>query len=157
MHTINGSCREQHPFVVADRVMAWVIGALAATAIRHRTAVGIVARPALRATPSFMQTADGEPPTEPDELQTQADGSTNYPWYLPKKEKTAWKPGEEPGMTSVIDAFNQGRNFNKNLDRERGREPSDQMDLSTQVFTLVLLLLAVWIAQVAWTQSSAYR
>ena len=136
--------------------MAWVIGALAATAIRHRTAVAIVARPALRAPPSFMQAADGEPPTEPDELQTQADGSTNYPWYMPNKEKEAWKPGEELGLTSVLDAFNQGRNFNKNLDIERGREPSDKLDLPKQVFILVLFLLVLWSAQVAWTQASGY-
>ena len=136
--------------------MAWVIGALAATAFQHRTAVGIIHRPALRATPSFMQAADGEPPTEPDELQTQADGSTNYPWYMPNKEKEAWKPGEELGLTSVLDAFNQGRNFNKNLDIERGRETSDKLGLGKQAFILVLFLLILWSAQVAWSQASFY-
>lgn len=97
-----------------------------------------------------MQAADGQDePTDLDKPQATGEGSANYPWYLPKKEKTAWKPGDEvDGWDSILDAFNQGRNFNKNLDESRGRE-TDQSDLSTPIATFVLVALVVWAVQVA--------
>ena len=85
------------------------------------------------------------------------DGSTNYPWYIPDKKAEAWRPGEEADVTSVLDAFNQGFNFNKNLKKERGEEVKDGLDLSERIGTFVLLLVAAWSANVALTQSQDSR
>ena len=94
-------------------------------------------RPAssLRTRPPLMQQAGGDGGGEEEPLQTTkeepqatGDGSTNYPWYIPDKKEEAWRPGEEADVTSVLDAFNQGFNFNKNLKKERGwiSVPSEQ-------------------------------
>jgi hypothetical protein len=107
-----------------------------------------------------MQARDGETeqdePDEPTgEPQTKGEGSTNYPWYLPSKEKTAWKPGDEPGLASFLEAFNQGRSFNEKL--ERGREDqTGGLDVSTPIAKVVLLLVVAWTVQVAWSQLAPY-
>ena len=47
--------------------------------------------------------------------------------YIVKKEKQAWTPGEELTKEGFWAAFNQGRNFNKNLAKER-EETKEQRD-----------------------------
>ena len=97
-----------------------------------------------------MQATDGEPTEtvkKPDEPQATAEGSKNYPWYIMQKEKTAWKPGDEPGWASFLEAFNQGRSFNDKLKGEE--QTGKQLDVSTILGTAVLLLVVVWAAQVA--------
>ena len=119
----------------------------------------------LRTRPPLMQQAGGdggggeEEPlqTMKEEPQATGDGSTNYPWYIPDKKEEAWRPGEEADVTSVLDAFNQGFNFNKNLKKERGEEVKDGLDLSERIGTFVLLLVAAWSANVALTQSQDSR
>ena len=112
-------------------------------------------RPAInvaRAASTLMLAADGEPPpplpTGPDgEIETQGEGSTNYPWYYPDKKKTAWKPGDEAGMSNFLAAFNQGKDFNKNLKESRGEQTG--IDASTIAFSVFLGLVFVYAVQVA--------
>lgn len=111
---------------------------------------------------TLMQSADDEPadtydPQKKIDPTTTGEGSNNYPWYLPGKEKTgdslitggktAWKPGEEPSWSKALEAFNQGRTFNENLDKERGNDTG--VDTPTIIGYLVLAALLVKAVQVA--------